>query len=462
MRNTKEPSRSTIIPFFLLSVLASSSSFFSFFVPKSLALEDEAHPYYCTAQCGDLHNISYPFRLRGQPSTCGDPDYTLSCENRRAVLELGAGKYFVKSIDYEKQVIRVVDVDLADGVSCSLPSASLDSWLNGDIRYRNTVYSHIDVGFVNCSKPISDSTFVRVPCMSGNRSIVYAVYTSAYVYEHQDSCSFPISTTLLNSDVDAKPPSSYEGVQKLLQNGFDLGWSVECRDCIVSGRECSFYSDPEPYFECRKPYRYRDTLIKIYLSFSAIGICESFKWDQIYQIALGVARGIEYLHTGTDSCTLHLHIKPRNILLDQNFVPKVSDFGLTKFHHATTGSEEAEAKYMAPEVMSRRNYAAASVKSDVYSFGMLVLEILEGLKNIGDSSSSNSFSVSVIYERLSKGQDLELWNNVTECEATMVRKLLMVGLWSIQANPSERPSMSKVVEMLEGDDAIDDEFSNPS
>ena len=55
-------------------------------------------------------------------------------------------------------------------------------------------------------------------------------------------------------------------------------------------------------------------------------------WDRIYEIAVGVAQGIEYLHQGCDMQILHFDIKPYNILLDENFIPKVSDFGLAKLY----------------------------------------------------------------------------------------------------------------------------------
>jgi len=61
-------------------------------------------------------------------------------------------------------------------------------------------------------------------------------------------------------------------------------------------------------------------------------ICTLLSYDQMYDIALGMARGIEYLHQWCDMQILHFDIKPHNILLDENFTPKVSDFGLTKLY----------------------------------------------------------------------------------------------------------------------------------
>lgn len=61
------------------------------------------------SSCGEIHNISYPFSLRGDPKYCGDRRYTLSCENNHTVLYLYAGKYYVQQINYDNYTIRVVD-----------------------------------------------------------------------------------------------------------------------------------------------------------------------------------------------------------------------------------------------------------------------------------------------------------------------------------------------------------------
>ncbi|KAK1583959.1 hypothetical protein Q3G72_028605 [Acer saccharum] len=90
--------------------------------------------------------------------------------------------------------------------------------------------------------------------------------------------------------------------------------------------------------------------------FSKKGNDQAFRWEKHHEIALGTARGIEYLHNGCDVCILHFDIKPHNILLDHNFIPKVVDFGLAKFHpkendficiNATRGT----IGYIAPELI---------------------------------------------------------------------------------------------------------------
>ncbi|KAL0340980.1 UNVERIFIED_CONTAM: Rust resistance kinase Lr10 [Sesamum radiatum] len=93
----------------------------------------------------------------------------------------------------------------------------------------------------------------------------------------------------------------------------------------------------------------------------------------MFDIALGVARGIDYLHHGCDMQILHFDIKPHNILLDENFNPKISDFGLAKLYPDGSVVNLTAARgtmgYMAPE-MFYKNIGGVSYKADVYSFGM--------------------------------------------------------------------------------------------
>ena len=185
------------------------------------------------------------------------------------------------------------------------------------------------------------------------------------------------------------------------------------------------------------------------------GKVQPFSWEKLHEIALGTARGIEYLHGGCDICILHFDIKPHNILLDHDFVPKISDFGLAKFYPKeydvmSISTTRGTIGYIAPELISR-NFGVVSNKSDVYSFGMLLLEAAGGRKNVDAKAgrSSKVYFPSWVYDHLSEGGDLEL-GNISEIEVEIARKLCIVGLCCIQMKPSDRPSMTKVVEMLEG------------
>ncbi|KAJ4836818.1 hypothetical protein Tsubulata_045002, partial [Turnera subulata] len=182
-------------------------------------------------------------------------------------------------------------------------------------------------------------------------------------------------------------------------------------------------------------------------------------WDKLYQIAVGVARGLEYLHRGCNTRIVHFDIKPHNILLDEDFCPRISDFGLARLGNrkeSIMSMQEARGTigYIAPEVFNKR-FGAASHKSDVYSYGMLILEMAGGRDNDHhdrtEETTSEKFFPNWIYKRLEQGKENEILQGVTAAEEIeIVKKLTIVGLWCIQTNPSDRPSISKVIEMLEG------------
>ncbi|KAL7229954.1 hypothetical protein ACSBR2_008492 [Camellia fascicularis] len=176
---------------------------------------------------------------------------------------------------------------------------------------------------------------------------------------------------------------------------------------------------------------------------------------QMYEISLGVARGIEYLHRGCDIQILHFGIKPHNILLDENFTPKLSDFGLAKLYPINDSIVSLTAArgtmgYMAPELFYK-NIGGISYKADVYSFGMLLMEMAGRRRNLNvfADHTSQIYFPSWVYDESREGRDIEM-GETTEEERVMVKKMIIVALWCIQMNPSDRPSMNKVAEMLEG------------
>ncbi|KAG8050653.1 hypothetical protein GUJ93_ZPchr0009g1269 [Zizania palustris] len=178
--------------------------------------------------------------------------------------------------------------------------------------------------------------------------------------------------------------------------------------------------------------------------------------NNMLDIALGIARGMEYLHQGCNQRILHFDIKPHNILLDYNFSPKISDFGLAKLcardqSIVTLTAARGTMGYIAPELYSR-NFGEISYKSDVYSFGMLVLEMVSGRRNSDPcvGSQNEVYFPEWIYEQVATGQDLALTMEMTQEEKETVTQLAIVALWCIQWNPKNRPSMTKVVNMLTG------------
>ncbi|KAF8020112.1 hypothetical protein BT93_G0730 [Corymbia citriodora subsp. variegata] len=180
---------------------------------------------------------------------------------------------------------------------------------------------------------------------------------------------------------------------------------------------------------------------------------------EVYKIALGVARGIEYLHRGCDMQILHFDIKPHNILLNMDFIPKVSDFGLarlypTDYDTVSLTTARGTLGYMAPELVFK-NLGGISYKADIYSFGKLLMEMATGRKNADEVTdySSHTYFPLWVHDQLSEGLDIPV-GEASEEDWRVIKKMILVALWCIQLNPSERPSMHKVLQMLEGE--VDD------
>ncbi|KAF9610420.1 hypothetical protein IFM89_022331 [Coptis chinensis] len=192
---------------------------------------------------------------------------------------------------------------------------------------------------------------------------------------------------------------------------------------------------------------------------------------QVCSIALETARGILYLHQGCRNRILHLDIKPPNVLLDSNFSAKVSDFGLAKMidkdhSHVSLTAAQGTLGYAAPE-MWLKTFGPVTEKSDVYSYGMLLLEMVGRRKNYETEASEPSqvYFPEWLYYKVKKdefpfvprrgdnddsfevNEDEE---NITEEDENIVKRMCLVGLWCVQHIPSNRPSMDRVVKMLEG------------
>ncbi|WVY90709.1 hypothetical protein V8G54_036223 [Vigna mungo] len=178
-------------------------------------------------------------------------------------------------------------------------------------------------------------------------------------------------------------------------------------------------------------------------------------YEKIHEISLGIAHGIAYLHQGCDMQIVHFDIKPHNILLDDNFVPKVSDFGLAKLHATIDGVVNMTAArgtlgYMAPELYYN-NMGGVTYKADVYSFGMLLMEMISKRRNSNPDAehSSQNYFPFWIYDQFKTEKNIDMQDASSE-ENILVKRMFLIALWCIQLNPSDRPSMKKVIEMLEG------------
>uniref|UniRef100_A0A0D9W4V9 Receptor-like serine/threonine-protein kinase n=1 Tax=Leersia perrieri TaxID=77586 RepID=A0A0D9W4V9_9ORYZ len=174
------------------------------------------------------------------------------------------------------------------------------------------------------------------------------------------------------------------------------------------------------------------------------------KWGIRYQIAIGVARGLAYLHDSCQDCIIHCDIKPENILLDASFVPKIADFGMAKFigreFSKVLTTMRGTIGYLAPEWISGTFITS---KVDVYSYGMVLLEIVSGRRN-----SSKEFTTCDNYEcfpllvahKLQDGHSGSLVDHKLhgDVDLEQAEKAFRIACWCIQDNELDRPTMSEL------------------
>ncbi|XP_008808085.1 G-type lectin S-receptor-like serine/threonine-protein kinase LECRK3 [Phoenix dactylifera] len=182
-------------------------------------------------------------------------------------------------------------------------------------------------------------------------------------------------------------------------------------------------------------------------------------WNLRVQIALGIARGLLYLHEECSNQIIHCDIKPQNILLDDNLVARISDFGLAKLLRTdqtrTNTAIRGTRGYVAPEWFKNIGITA---KVDVYSFGVMLLEIVCCRKCV-EQEVGNEEGLILTYWVSDCYRDgmLELvveGDEEAAFDMKRVERFVKVALWCIQEEPSMRPTMQKVTQMLDGATSI--------
>ena len=174
-------------------------------------------------------------------------------------------------------------------------------------------------------------------------------------------------------------------------------------------------------------------------------------WEEKTRIALNVARGILYLHEECETQIIHCDIKPENILMDEHKCAKIADFGLAKLlmsnQTRTYTGIRGTRGYVAPEWHGNLPITA---KADVYSFGIMLLEIICGRRHVNmDLPEDEVVLANWVYDCFQVGE-LDKLVKDEEVERNKLERMVRVGLWCIQDEPSLRPPIKKVVLMLEG------------
>ncbi|KAM3729811.1 hypothetical protein ACB098_12G038800 [Castanea mollissima] len=518
----------------------------------------------CSASsCGNIHNISFPFRLKTDPENCGDFSYNLSCENNRTVLYISRGKYYVQEISYNNYTIRIVDsgIHKDNYFSFSTPTHSSSRY---DLNFNSPYYTYLQKGtkvnyghfelsrslvLMSCEKPVNSPLYLDTSTcnyndnsssISDSKRYRYVKVGRTNVSEVEESCKVekmfrtswprsadsnislflhlatkivlgtPCVVAVLICKWRKRHLSMYDNVEEFLQSQINLmpirysyseirKMSKGFEDKLGEGGYGSVYkgklqsgllvaikmlggskANGQDFInEVATIGRIHHGNVVQLIGYCAEGLKLALIYEfmpngsldkyifsrgenttlsieKTYNISLGVARGIEYLHRGCDMQILHFDIKPHNILLDENFTPKGSDFGLAKLYPIDDSIVSLTAArgtlgYIAPELFYK-NIGGVSYKADVYSFGMLLLEIASRRKNFNQfvDHSSQIYFPTWVYGQFSEGNDIEM-EDATEEEKKTTKKMIIVALWCIQMKPSDRPSMNKVVKMLEGE-----------
>ena len=218
--------------------------------PANCFTNMDNRPCANSSSCGNIHSISFPFRLKTDPENCGNSRYELSCENNRTVLYLYGGKYYVQEISYNNFTIRIVDssVHKDNYFSFSTPTYSLYRY-NFPSSYMNTpnyttylpketksdgnLQLSRSLVLMSCEKPVKSPLYLDTSTcnyddnsssISDSKRYRYVKVGRINASEVEDSCQVEkmfLTSWPINKD---DPNISCTDVQKELAYGFEISW----------------------------------------------------------------------------------------------------------------------------------------------------------------------------------------------------------------------------------------------
>ncbi|CAL5370824.1 unnamed protein product [Camellia sinensis] len=395
--------------FFLIVILSQ--------VPTFWCADDKQYTN-CTQlfQCANIPNLSYPFWGGNRPDYCSHPSFKLNCQGDAPLITIQTRPHRVLAIDNTAQILTAVRAKFWNN-SCP---AELHN-------------ANLDTAHFNYSSNTQDPMLY----VNGTNNTVGFVVNSVTTTTKVNILTCQVRVRVrVNQRAAQALENSTSNVTQVLDTGFGLQWranNTDCNQCVGSGGICksnstsgSFvcYCSDQPYaITCR-------TAFSVIVALAVMFLITIIFYDK---------------RQFTSSANVVAFWKKETVD-DQNVKAFIKNHRslAPKRYRGTVG-------YIAPEVFSR-TFGQVSYKSDVYSYGMMVLE-MTGAKDqeVKAVETSEKYFPHWIYEHLEHDKDLRLHGVVTTREEEeTVRKMILVGLWCIRTNPSDRPPMSKVVEMLEG------------
>ncbi|XP_023743943.1 putative kinase-like protein TMKL1 isoform X2 [Lactuca sativa] len=180
---------------------------------------------------------------------------------------------------------------------------------------------------------------------------------------------------------------------------------------------------------------------------------ESHKWEVILKISIGIARGLDYLHTGFQKPIIHGNLKSKNILLGKNHHPFISDFGIHLLLNPTASQEMLEDAavegYKAPELTKMKD---SSTQSDIHNLGVILLELVTGKEPINGKANPdqdfylpNSIRNAMMDRRMS---DICL-KGLSHVKEDVILKFVDLALVCCSVGPTERPDSKQICKKLE-------------
>ncbi|THG12767.1 hypothetical protein TEA_028986 [Camellia sinensis var. sinensis] len=201
--------------------------------------------------------------------------------------------------------------------------------------------------------------------------------------------------------------------------------------------------------------------LRAFYAGSRDGNGDSHKWDTVYRISIGIARGLDHLHSGLQMPIIHGNLKSKNILLDRNYQSYVSDFGLHLLLNPMAGQEMLEVSaaegYKAPELIKMKD---VSEETDIYSLGVILLELLTGKEPINENPApdeefylTNSMRNAIFEHRISDlyHPDILLRQSGNRIPVTeeCILKFFQLAMACCSPSPSLRPHIKQVLGKLE-------------